>query len=293
MASRSEGKSRQREPSKASQPWLWKYSFDIDQSNTNGISVHTISNGVLDIELSPDFAGSVTSIKFRGAEQLFSSFPNRSALGWLSPWFGGIMPIIYPCSLTPEDDDNYVYPGRLYREKITAESSAQMDKQYNKWQGVTLSSFIQDEDFKGIEFAFSVYTLPFSNVIKLKVSLANSTAAHKKAYCGYSCFAAPSGNRKTSILQYEGTEQRPTIIGKWRQAGYWALALDPETNFSVGLTSCHQSFFQSGWGEEGNYIDFISTANLLPKQEIEYVSYMYFISKHSQFEQYNELKHLL
>lgn len=265
----------------------------IDQLEREGMEIHKISNGLLDIELSPDFAGSVTSVKYRGEEQIFSSFPKASAYSWLSPWYGGIMPVLYDYINDPNNENTYLYPGRLYKEKFGAEISGLIDKQQNRWQGVLHSVYIQDESCKDLEYSLGVYTLPFSNVIKLTVSVMNNAPIHRRIFSGYSSYPQPNGNNKKSVILAENHEQRPTPIGKWRECGNWIVSMDPESKMCVGFTSNSYSFTQSGWGLDGNFIDFIALIDLLPEKATKFHSYIYITQKPKEIEQYNELRYLL
>ncbi|HVE92532.1 MAG TPA: GNAT family N-acetyltransferase, partial [Actinomycetota bacterium] len=66
----------------------------VSEADSHGTPVLTIANGLIEVDVAPSFSGCATSLRAEGAEQLLSAFPKAGVLGWMSPWHGGLSPVL-------------------------------------------------------------------------------------------------------------------------------------------------------------------------------------------------------
>jgi ribosomal protein S18 acetylase RimI-like enzyme len=112
-----------------------------EEINIDGLQVLKISNGIISMQTSPDFAPSLHSLKYKGKEWLDSSFPKPCSKGWWKPWFGGIRTI-------PER----LRMKTILEEEFTTEFVKKTDDFGNDWEGFCISISIEkNEKYKGLK----------------------------------------------------------------------------------------------------------------------------------------------
>jgi len=101
--------------------------------------VLTVSNGLVSISASPDFAPVVFSMKFKGNEWLDSLFPNPGPKSWWNPWAGGM-----------RFRSNKINLKSLLKEKNTFDFVTKKDQFENEWKGIAIKTeYCEKESIKG------------------------------------------------------------------------------------------------------------------------------------------------
>ena len=143
-----------------------------------------IDNGVLSYVVAPDFAGSLVSLKWKGAEYLSSAYPEPSQLSWFRPWHGGVSPY------ARKDE----FPGKLYKERFTHEKVRR-----GVWKGVKIVTRVRkDEKLKGLVVSTEFLTRPMSNVVAILQEFRNAGKSSLYFHGGCMGFFQVGGSRRTS-----------------------------------------------------------------------------------------------
>lgn len=140
--------------------------FKSQLTEEKGLTVYSISNGVMNIKASPEFSTGIFSLGFMGSEWLDNSFPSVGPRSWYNPWFGGIQNV-------PAD---WVENGAsLLKEHIEVKFIEKDDTLGNRWKGIKTSMCIaHNEDYKGLELNQYFLMLPGVPVILNLTELINN-----------------------------------------------------------------------------------------------------------------------
>lgn len=217
----------------------------LKETLVNGKKVLTLNNGAIEIDISPDFAGSIIAFRENKVNHLFSSFPDVGTLGWMSPFYGGIQPYIGEL------------PGELYKEVFSADPISCHDSNNIEWTGIRQRVNIkEDEDFKGLILEFDFLTVGNSKTIKLVARVKNLTSATWKPKIGFAYFLQPDGSKENTVLC--GTEARikPTdqIITICRNE--FGIAKNSNTGKSLILVGDRSDVHLKSWGKDGGHLQY-------------------------------------
>jgi len=107
-----------------------------------GKKIHQVSNDLISISASEEYAPSIFSLKLKGQEWLDSSFPTPGPKSWWKPWIGGIY-------TTPE----HIAMNSTLKEDFKIEFVKKIDNFGNEWEGLAIKMEIKKvEKFKGLIF---------------------------------------------------------------------------------------------------------------------------------------------
>ncbi|MEA1972040.1 MAG: GNAT family N-acetyltransferase [Candidatus Cloacimonadota bacterium] len=125
------------------------------ERSENDKKVMTISNGIIELSVSPDFAPVVYSMKYKGKEWLDTLYPNPGPKSWWNPWAGGMYFRNIGLKLKT-----------ILKEKNSFEFVTKVDQFGNNWQGFAMTTeFLEYEKFKGISVTQYFLLLAGSSVI--------------------------------------------------------------------------------------------------------------------------------
>ncbi|MCG8351434.1 MAG: hypothetical protein MI924_27000 [Chloroflexales bacterium] len=133
----------------------------------------TIDNGPIEIDVTPGFAGTVSAIRESSVNHLRSPFPKVTTLGWLSPWYGGLMPVL----TLP---DTYNFPSILGKATFCSELIDCEDSQGIVWQGVRQRATLSDPALRDLTLELDTLTVGGSPVVKLVLRLINATSVTRR-----------------------------------------------------------------------------------------------------------------
>ena len=204
-----------------------------------------ISNGLLEVDVRGAFGGTVSGLRRSGVEQLASSYPKEGAFGWISPWYGGITPILITGSLQ--------FPGKLWKENFTSTKTSWTDPTGLEWLGVQLASSLTNEDSLGLDVVIDVVTLPSSPVLRYAFTVKNTSSSGRDVTAGPGFFVQPGGSRVGSTLHSEERTLKHSDRYIFGRVGNWAAAENPDTGDVVGIVSSEFVGFM-GWGAEGEHM---------------------------------------
>ncbi len=247
----------------------------------DGKKVITLNNGAIEIDISPDFAGSITAFKENNINHLFSSFPDVGTFGWMSPFYGGIQPYIGEL------------PGQLYKEVFFAAPVICHDDNNNEWTGIRqIVKMKEAEDFKGLILEFDILTVGNSKTIKLVARIKNLTTATWKPQIGFAYFLQPDGSKDNTILC--GTEARikPTdqIVTICRNE--FGIAKNSKTGKSLILVGDRPDIQLKSWGKDGGHFQYQRKCFVEPEGMSEIVSYLTLVDNEAEAQNYVALKNL-
>lgn len=97
---------------------------------------------------------------------LASPFPQIGELGWMSPWYGGVMPAVVA-------RHGEQFPGKLGRHTFSAAPTEERDEHGLAWRGVRQRTTLDHDDLGGLMVEFDTLTLGASPVVKLVLRLHN------------------------------------------------------------------------------------------------------------------------
>ncbi|GCD10277.1 GNAT family N-acetyltransferase [Clostridium tagluense] len=140
--------------------------FKSQVTQEKGLTVYSISNGVMNIKASPEFGTGIFSLQFMGREWLDNSFPSAEPRTWYNPWFGGIQNL-------PED---LIENARiLLKENIEVEFALKVDTLGNRWKGIKTSMcFAHEEDYKGLRINQYFLMMPGVPILLIMTELINN-----------------------------------------------------------------------------------------------------------------------
>jgi hypothetical protein len=224
-------------------------SVEVLENEQAGQRVLTIDNGRLQLDVTPDFGGTVTGLREGDTNHLLSAFPEARPFGWMSPWFGGLQPVMVPKGV-------WDFPGKLSKEKFAAEPVTSIDSAGIVWSGVRQRTTITREEFRGLVLEIDAVTVGGSPVVKLVWRLINPLPyTFHLGETGWMCFVQPDGDREHTTIWGAEDQFKPSDRIAWVQTDHWAAAHNPKTGRALALVSPQPIVRMAGWSSEGNHID--------------------------------------
>jgi RimJ/RimL family protein N-acetyltransferase len=241
-------------------------SVKVDESKCEGLSVLTVDNGRIEIDITPGFSATVSTLRENGVNHLASPFPNAQTLGWMSPWYGGLMPMI---TLPGER-----IPGKLYKEAFEAQPISIRDSQGIEWHGVRQRGTLKHEDMLGLTVEMDTLTVGGSPVFKQVMRLINATPIVRRLDAGWIAFIQPDGSRSKTTLWGPHHQLKHTDRIAWIQTGHWAAAENPDTGRAVALISPLPEVLMASWGLDGGHLAILPSLDVPAEGQVEVVAYI-------------------
>ncbi len=236
-----------------------------------------IKNGLYITRVASHFCGSVIFFG-REVNNLLTSYPEPTQLGWFRPWFGGIHPLLFI--------DEEKFPGWMHKEAFT-HRIVSTEKCNIPWKGVKV--ICTSNEVKGIQLETQYLTTAFSNLLVIEHALVNLTSAPFTVYTGVSFYLQPEGSLEEATLYYEQNglqERRRTSYGGWTRCRDWA-AVKGKTTF---LTLIADSIVVADMGKEGAHLYSITKSKIPPFSTVQYVSYLVAADSLEQSQNYKFLR---
>lgn len=184
----------------------------LSRGEEHGREVLYLDNGLLRAVAAPSYGGSLVSLRHAGTEQLHTSFPTPRALLWQSEWLGGVRPAAY---LQP--------PDRTAQETFTWQP---IERQ--AWQGLRLSAPLPRAP--GLALHCDYLTLPGSNILAWRATLANEGGAAVQPSLALECYLRPdAAGPLTAHYRRDGRQWLQRQGGKMArvEAGQWCAVERP------------------------------------------------------------------
>jgi hypothetical protein len=252
---------------------------------------HEIDNGRVRFRVAPAFSGAITAWEQAGVNHLLSPYPEQRSFDWMSPWFGGITPVV----IKP---DSWDMPGKLHHESLTAHKVHVKDDRGIVWKGVRVSGQLAREDFLGLSVEFDYLTVGNSNMLKLVCRAHNRTTAKRKAVLGWLTYWQIDGASTGNTLRSEQLERKHTPWNSWPEADHWGALYNPRTGRTAILVSPYPNVKLVDWGNVGGHLGWFDSVDIAPSSGkdpgiAERVCYVALCESFEQAERYKWLKHYL
>ena len=228
--------------------------------------VLTIDNGRLQLDVTPGHAA-VSALREGDVNHLASPYPEVGTLGWMSPWHGGLTPILLP------PGDWFEVPGSLWQATATAEPVEQADGRGIVWRGVRQRLANLPELLRGIAVEVDTLTLGGSPIVK-QVTRVRATEPIRRYAAGFLAFVQPDGDRTATTVWGEDWQVKATDRIIWRTADAWVAAENPATGRTLALVSSSHQPGLSGWGTAGNHLHLLTRLTLAPGEMVEIIGYL-------------------
>jgi hypothetical protein len=176
----------------------------------------------------------------------------------MSPWYGGITPIV---ATTGHED----FPGKLDQETLAAETVAVTDSRGIPWRGIRLRADLAREKLQGLSIALDYLTTGNSNVLQLVARVQNHTTAVRALVVGWTAFWQLGGDAARNVLHGADTQRRPNPWHSWPKTGHWAAVTNMETQRTAILVSPYPEAVGMDWGEPGNHLGWMSNVTVQPE----------------------------
>ena len=219
--------------------------------------VYDIDNGRTRFSVAPGFTGALTRWEQDGVNHLLSPFPNQGAFGWMSPWYGGITPLVMR-------EGRWDMPGKLDRETLKATEIEQTDGRGIPWQGIRLSAEMEREQLVGLGVEFDYLTVRDSNVLKLVCRVHNRTTARRRVSVGWLAFWLLDSYSTENTLRSHDIERKHTPWESWPEAGHWGSLTNPQTGRTAILVSPYPEVKLIDWGSVGGHLGCFGSVDVMP-----------------------------
>jgi RimJ/RimL family protein N-acetyltransferase len=224
-----------------------------------------IDNGRTRYTVVPGFSGSLSAWVEDGVDHLLSPYPEVGTFGWMSPWYGGLMPL----ALVHRE-----MPGKLGQETFTAQEVHAPDARGIPWAGVRVHCQMEREQLVGLALELDYLTVGQSNVLKLVYRIHNETTARRFLGCGWQSFWQLDGMWEHNTLYSAALQRKPTPWGSWSEAGKWGLAVNAETGRTAILVSPYPAVRLNDWDDMGGHLGFVSQVSVPASGVVERVCYI-------------------
>lgn len=229
---------------------------DVLAAERDGQPVLTVDNGRLALDITPGFGGTLSAIREGGANHLATPFPHVATLGWMSPWYGGAMPIVLV-------RDEPQFPGKIGRERFAAEPVEAPDARGIPWRGVRQRAALAHEDLRGVTLEIDALTVGGSPVVKLAMRLINSAPASRPLHeAGWLIFVRPEGEVGHTAWTPEHQVRHGDRM-TWIRSDHWLAAESPRTGRALALVSA-QPVSLAGFGRDGTHFKLLPARPLIP-----------------------------
>lgn len=231
-------------------------------------TVLTIDNGRLEIAVTPGFGGAVSAIRERGVNWLASAFPTPGTIGWLSPWYGGLTPVL----MAPDDDD---FPGRLAREHFEAAPIEHVDRYGIRWSGVRQTAHLARDEWRGLTLELETLTVGASPIVWQVLRLHNDTpVARRLMTAGWLIFVQPEADEAGVVVWGPGHQSKPSDRNTWLRTGAWAAAEQPRSGRTLIVIGRGHQAGLAGWGYDGQHLLLTDRLTVPPSASIELTAYL-------------------
>jgi hypothetical protein len=242
-----------------------------------------VDNGRTRFSIVPGFAGALTSWQEGGVNHILSPYPEQKAFGWMSPWFGGITPMV----MKDGDGD---FPGKLYQEALSAQEAQEKDGRGIEWHGVRIGGQLAREEFVGLDVEFDYLTVGNSNALKLVCRVHNQTTAQRRATIGWLTFWQLDGASTGNTLRSEEVERKHTPWDSWPEANYWGTLYNPQTSRTAAMVSPYPHVRMIDWGAVGGHLGWFASIDFEPVSTTTRACYVVLCETFDQAQTYKWLK---
>jgi hypothetical protein len=199
---------------------------------------------------------------------LLSAFPKAGVLGWLSPWFGGLMPMLLP----PRSEQEF--PGTLYRETFDSDPVKVPDASGLPWQGIRLSADLERDLFRGLRIEIDLLTLCQSQALKVILRLMNQSTAVRQVDLGWMSFWQPDGTYQHSALAAKGVKRQHSPLTAWPHGGNWGAVTNAATGRTIIAVSPFPEIDLMDWGADGGHLQWIAEQQVPAESTLEREMYL-------------------
>jgi GNAT superfamily N-acetyltransferase len=230
-------------------------------------TVFAVDNGRTRFGVAPGYCGALIGWEEGGIDHLISSFPERKTFGWMSPWYGGVMPVLF-------EEGSWGIPGHLDQETLHGQVVDLSDARGTPWRGVRVSGDITREELVGLQLELDYLTVGQSNVLKLACRVHNTTTGKRRVVVGWLTFWQPDGSSEANVLHSEYVERKPTPWNSWSWARHWATVTNAKTGRTAALVSPYPDVLAMDWGDAGGHLGCWSHVDVLPGSTTERMCYL-------------------
>jgi len=223
---------------------------NVSEEEHDGQMVYRLHNGHTCFLIAPAYSGAVVGwLTPDGVNHLYTPFPQVGALGWMSPWHGGLTPY----AALPQI--RYEFPGKLYQEHFTAAPVEVTDGRGIPWRGVRLTAELKREELRGLRLELDYLTVGNSPLLKAVYRVVNPTGAQRVVNGGWIAFWAVDGDPAKGVLRAEGWERKRVEWGgnAWPWVGDWAAVTNADTKRTAITVSTDGTAYLSDWGRDGGH----------------------------------------
>jgi hypothetical protein len=255
----------------------------VSSSGAGQTETLDVDNGRTRFSVAPGFTGALTCWQEGGANHVLSPYPEQKTFDWMSPWFGGITPMV----MKANDQD---FPGKLYQERLTAQEVQVKDGRGIGWHGVRVSSEMTREEFVGLGVEFDYLTVGNSNVLKLVCRVHNHTTAQRRATIGWLAFWQLDGASTGNTLRSKEVERKHTPWNSWPEAAHWGTLFNPQTGRTAALISAYPHVRMIDWGAAGGHLGWFNGIDVRPASTTTRDCYVVLCETFEQAQTYRWLK---
>lgn len=257
----------------------------VEETEYEGQRLFRVDNGRVSFDLTPGFNATVSALHEGEVNHLVSPFPNVGAFSWISPWYGGLTPVVtLPGKWWAES--------KLYKETFKAESFSNSDSQDIEWHGMRKRAILENEDMRGLTLELDTLTVGGSPTFKSTLRLINDTGVVRKLLAGWVSFLQPDGSRTRTTIWGPENKFKHTERIFWVQFGHWGAAENPDTGRAVALISPTPKVVMSGWGADGGHLALLTNLEVPAHGSIELVGYIVIANDIESVRHYAALKDL-
>jgi hypothetical protein len=231
---------------------------------------YLVDNGLLCWQVSPGFAGSITSLTYRGMNLLQSSYPRPRLFGNHNPWYGGI----HPAQIEDRSD---LLQGLVsdvtQRMDFQAVECEEVDRAGNQWRGITLKH-------KDLSFAYE--TIAGLPLLRLSLEMRNTQRATRTCELFFNVFLRGlQGSRGAKVLHYERAgETRCLTEGRRLRHVYadgWSIVeLGKETYVAIAAPlAARLEVATYEWSHDGFQQALLHPFKVAPNQSQRVSSYLW------------------
>ncbi|MBN1579922.1 MAG: GNAT family N-acetyltransferase [Anaerolineae bacterium] len=257
----------------------------VAKHEQEGATRYAIDNGRTRFDVAPGFCGALVRWQENGVNHVISSFPGRKTFGWMSPWYGGITPLVV--------EEHRSFPGHLEQETLSGQIIDLPDWRGIPWRGVRVSAEITREDLVGLRAELDYLTVGQSNVLKLVCRVHNATSGKRRLVVGWLTFWQPDGSCEANVLRSAYVERKPMPWESWSWARHWATVTNNTTGRTAILVSPYPDVCAMDWGDPGGHLGCWSHVDVLPESTTERVCYVALCNELEQAKRYTWLKDYL
>lgn len=242
--------------------------ISISDTEAFGQRIVRIANGRIELDVAPAFGGVVVALREGGVNHLATRFPEVATLGWLSPWHGGLSPVLVL-------DRHEPIPGLLLRQEFAVEPISR-DIAGITWYGVQQRTVLNGERQDGIIAEIETLTLGDSPLVRQSVRLINPTSASRQiANFGWGAFVQPDGSSAaTTLWGAHGQQLKQNDRITWLVTGHLVAAQNPATGRTLALVSPEPLARMASWGADGAHMALFDKAVLPTNGSLERIGYL-------------------